>query len=211
MRLSLLVSEFRRFAGSTLHVNIGRVVPFTEFQHGGDRKLLTQELHGIVHALAGNEPPKPPRRLRKVREVGRLARQKAKKVGRFASRKARGVTRIVKLSAIGSDSEPGIQLGRWHRAIERHLESSGLGYTILRPNNFMQNFMGYYPPDKQGNLYVAEYGTGVIHVYDLQGAEIQSLDTGKGEGALYGIEIGPDGALWVVDKATPAVYRLDPQ
>ncbi len=96
LRLSLLVSEFRRFAGSTLHVNIGRVVPFTEFQHGGDRKLLTQELHGIVHALAGNEPPKPPRHLRKVREVGRLARQKAKKVGRFASRKARGVTRLAR-------------------------------------------------------------------------------------------------------------------
>jgi uncharacterized protein YbjT (DUF2867 family) len=68
--------------------------------------------------------------------------------------KAAGVKRIVKLSAFGSDIEPGIQLGRWHRAFERHLEASGLQFTILRPNNFMQNFTGYYPPDKQGVIYL---------------------------------------------------------
>lgn len=64
--------------------------------------------------------------------------------------------------------------------------------------------------DGQGHVYVAEFGSGVIHAYDLEGNELQTLDTGKGEGALYGIEIGPDGKLWVVDNATPAVYRLDP-
>jgi uncharacterized protein YbjT (DUF2867 family) len=68
--------------------------------------------------------------------------------------KGAGVKRIVKLSAFGSDIEPGIQLGRWHRAIERHLEASGLEFTILRPNNFMQNFTGYYPPDKDGVIYL---------------------------------------------------------
>ncbi len=63
--------------------------------------------------------------------------------------------------------------------------------------------------DGQGHLMVGEYGTGVIHAYDLDGTEIQSLDTGWGEGAIYGIEAGPDGKLWVVDNAAPAVYRLD--
>lgn len=62
--------------------------------------------------------------------------------------------------------------------------------------------------DGQGHIFVAEYGTGVIHAYTLDGAEIQSLDTGWGEGAIYGIEVGPDGALWAVDHAEPAVYRL---
>lgn len=62
--------------------------------------------------------------------------------------------------------------------------------------------------DGLGHLFVAEFGTGVIHAYDLEGTEIQSLDTGWGEGAIYGIEVGPDGALWVVDHAEPAVYRL---
>ena len=79
--------------------------------------------------------------------------------------KAAGVKRIVKLSAIGSDSEPGIQLGRWHRAIEKHLEASGVDYTILRPNNFMQNFIGYYPPDASGAIYLP-WGDGVASFID---------------------------------------------
>jgi sugar lactone lactonase YvrE len=61
-----------------------------------------------------------------------------------------------------------------------------------------------------GVLYVAELGTGVLHAYDLDGAEIQTLDTGSGAGAIYGVEIGPDGRLWVVNHAEPAVVRLDP-
>ena len=61
-----------------------------------------------------------------------------------------------------------------------------------------------------GVLYVAEYGTGVLHSFDLDGAPLQTLDTGWGEGAVFGIELGPDGHLWVVDHAQPAVVRLDP-
>lgn len=62
--------------------------------------------------------------------------------------------------------------------------------------------------DAKGHLFVGEFGNGVIHAYDLEGNEIQSLDTEWGEGAMHGIEIGPDGALWAVDNAKPAVYRL---
>ena len=61
-----------------------------------------------------------------------------------------------------------------------------------------------------GVLYVAEYGTGVLHALDLEGNTLQTLDTGWGEGAIYGIELGPDGHLWVVNHAEPAVVRLDP-
>ena len=79
--------------------------------------------------------------------------------------KAAGVTHIVKLSAVGAEIEPGIQLGRWHRAIEKHLESSGLAYTFLRPNNFMQNFLGYYPPDREGTIYLP-WGDGACSFID---------------------------------------------
>jgi len=65
-----------------------------------------------------------------------------------------GVKHLVKLSVIGADAEPGIQLGRWHRAVERELETSGVPFTILRPTNYMTNFLGYYPADKDGNLYL---------------------------------------------------------
>ncbi|MFZ5475890.1 MAG: hypothetical protein ACOZNI_03870 [Myxococcota bacterium] len=59
-------------------------------------------------------------------------------------------------------------------------------------------------------LYVGEWGNGVIHEYDLDGAELRTLDTGLGEEALYGIEIGPDGKLWLTETATPSVRRVDP-
>ena len=64
--------------------------------------------------------------------------------------------------------------------------------------------------DGEGHVIVAEYGTGILRAYDLQGTELQSLDTGWGEAATYGIEVGPDGALWAIDLGSPAVYRLAP-
>ena len=68
--------------------------------------------------------------------------------------KQAGVKHIVKLSAIGCENEPGIQLGRWHRAIEQKIEASGIAWTFLRPNNFYENFINFYGPDAQGAIYV---------------------------------------------------------
>ena len=43
----------------------------------------------------------------------------------------------------------------WHRAVEDKLKASGLGYTILRPNTFMQNIVAYNAPSirEQGAFY----------------------------------------------------------
>ncbi len=45
------------------------------------------------------------------------------------------VTRIVRLSAMGVEGSDNPM-----RRVERHLEASGLQYTLLRPNWFMQNY-----------------------------------------------------------------------
>lgn len=78
---------------------------------------------------------------------------------------AAGIKHIVKLSAFGCDNEPGIQLGRWHRAVEQAVEASGIPYTFLRPNNFMENFIGYYPPAPDGNIYLP-FGQGAVSWID---------------------------------------------
>lgn len=52
-----------------------------------------------------------------------------------------GVRHIVRLSVSGAVVDSGIQLGRWHREVERYLEQSGIAYTHLRPTTFMQNFV----------------------------------------------------------------------
>lgn len=59
-------------------------------------------------------------------------------------------------------------------------------------------------------LFVVEFGTGVIHEFDLEGVAIRTLDTGLGGQMVYGIEGGPDGHLWMTEISTPAVVRIDP-
>jgi len=52
---------------------------------------------------------------------------------------ATGVTRMVKLSIWRAD-EGLTPTARWHRPGEEMLQSSGLAWTFLRPNFYMQNF-----------------------------------------------------------------------
>ncbi len=59
------------------------------------------------------------------------------------------------------------------------------------------------------HLIVGEWGNGKLSELDLDGTLLRSLDTGFGSQRLYGIEIGPDGQLWVIDKDS-GVYRIDP-
>ncbi len=54
-----------------------------------------------------------------------------------AAKKA-GVQTVVNMSAMGVEHSSGDL-----RDVEKHLESSGLNYTLLRPNWFMQNFNTY--------------------------------------------------------------------
>lgn len=68
--------------------------------------------------------------------------------------KKAGVKHIVKLSALGAEAEPGIQMGRWHREIEKYVENSGISYTFLRPASFMQNYINYNAEsvEKEGEI-----------------------------------------------------------
>jgi uncharacterized protein YbjT (DUF2867 family) len=56
-----------------------------------------------------------------------------------------GIGRIVKLSASGAAPNSPVALMRRHAQAERILETSGLGYTILRPQLYMQNFLRFGP------------------------------------------------------------------
>jgi uncharacterized protein YbjT (DUF2867 family) len=57
--------------------------------------------------------------------------------------KEAGVEHIVRLSALGSDDQPGYSLGRAHRDVELYLLATGMNATILRCNSFMENFSVY--------------------------------------------------------------------
>ena len=55
-----------------------------------------------------------------------------------------GIRRIVKLSGIGAAVESAGMLQRMHGEAERLLRASGLEWTMLRANGFMQNFPAFY-------------------------------------------------------------------
>lgn len=50
-----------------------------------------------------------------------------------------GVAHVVKLSALGADPDARVAIHRQHGRGDAHLIASGMGYTCLRPNAFMQN------------------------------------------------------------------------
>ena len=53
-----------------------------------------------------------------------------------------GVKHIVHLGACG-DNDTRVAHYGWHQFIERYIEWSGIGFTHLRPEIFMQNLLGY--------------------------------------------------------------------
>ncbi len=84
-----------------------------------------------------------------------------------ASREA-GVKHLVLNSALGAADYPK-SFPSWHRAVEDKLKSSGLPYTILRPNSFMQNIVTYSAPSirAQGAFYAA-MGNAKVSLIDVR-------------------------------------------
>jgi len=87
--------------------------------------------------------------------------------------KAQGVRHIVFASALGVDAVEQAPL----RIVERRLMASGVPYTILRPNFFMENFStGFLAPMlKQGGIFLAgaDGKTSFISVLDI--AEVAAV------------------------------------
>jgi uncharacterized protein YbjT (DUF2867 family) len=67
----------------------------------------------------------------------------------------------------------------WHRKVEDKLKTSGLGYTIFRPNGFFQNIVMYNAPSirAEGAFYAAmgEAETSLIDVRDVGAAAARAL------------------------------------
>ncbi|MFD2516185.1 SDR family oxidoreductase [Pontibacter locisalis] len=109
--------------------------------------------------------------------------------------KRTGVKHIVRLSALGADAEPGIQLGRWHREIEKYIEDSGISYTFLRPASFMQNFVTYSDKSikEEGRFYQSkgEGKVAYIDTRDIAAVAVEALIGEGHEGKIYELT-GPE-------------------
>lgn len=141
-------------------------------------------LESIRAALQGIE---------KVFLVGPPTANVAEMEGRFVDEaKSAGVKHLVKLSALGGHQAifPGL-----HRDSEEKIEASGLPYTFLRPNGFMQNFVNYNAGTiKSQNAFYGAQGNGAvshIDIRDIGATAVKVLSSGGHEGKAYALT-GPE-------------------
>jgi uncharacterized protein YbjT (DUF2867 family) len=105
-----------------------------------------------------------------------------------------GVRHVVLNSALGA-GDYSKSFPSWHRKVEEKLKASGLDYTILRPNSFMQNILTYYAPSirTQGAFYAAmgNARTSFIDVRDVAVVATKTLTTPGHAGKTYELN-GPE-------------------
>lgn len=100
--------------------------------------------------------------------------------------KGAGVRHIVKLSAIGIDDETQARAIKWHGANEQHIRESGVAFTFLRPNSFMQNFITYFSP-RNGAIYLP-WGNGTasfVDTRDVASVAATALRSDGHKGKIY--------------------------
>src|SRR5690606_39448297 len=92
-----------------------------------DERLLEPALAGTTRLflLTGNEPG-----------FGEIQR------GVVRAAEALGVRHVVKLSALGASDHSNSSIAREHWWAEQALQQTAMGWTLLRPHAFMQNWLG---------------------------------------------------------------------
>jgi uncharacterized protein YbjT (DUF2867 family) len=127
-----------------------------------------------------------------------------------AAKEAR-VRHVVKFSGMDADVDSEWRFLRWHGEAEKELENSGLAFTHLQPNQFMQVYLRFQPTiASQGKFYAASRDSTVspVDVRDIAAVAVSVL-TGSGhEGRKYVIT-GPESLSYadVAEKFSKALGR----
>lgn len=112
--------------------------------------------------------------------------------------KRAGVKQIVKLSVWGAGGES-FSFAKAHRPVEQAIERSGMAWTFLRPNGFMQNMSNYMAGTikSQGAFYSSLGDAKISHVdvRDIAAVAAKALTESGHEGKVYELT-GPDGLTY---------------
>jgi uncharacterized protein YbjT (DUF2867 family) len=159
-------------------------------------ETLDSALEGVATALLLT-PPSP-----RTFELNRDFIEAAKRAG---------VRRVVKLSAVGADESAPEGFSKWHGQSEEFLKASGLGWTILRPNFFMQNILGQAQTvATQGVIYQpgGDARASLIDARDIGAVAARTLADEGHEGKTYTLT-GPEGLSYtdVAAKLSDATGR----
>jgi len=141
-------------------------------------EALQPLLRGVdkLFLISGNVPHQDELELNVVREA-----------------KKAGVRHIVQNSVWGAESEA-FSFAKVHRPVEREIEASGVAYTFLRPNGYMQNMSSFYAQTikTQGAFYLPAGEARISHidVRDIASVAAKVLTETGHEGKAYGTRAG---------------------
>lgn len=97
--------------------------------------------------------------------------------------RAHGVEHIVRLSALGVGYPRRITLGTVHGEAERMIRASGIDWTFLRPNAFMQNFISYWGESiRARKAFCVPQGQGRVSLIDVRDIAEVAVETLVGAG-----------------------------
>ncbi|MDH3496745.1 MAG: SDR family oxidoreductase [Gemmatimonadota bacterium] len=100
---------------------------------------------------------------------------------------------VVKVSAVGTGPRSPFALGRWHAEIEAELVASGMGWTFLRPQSYMQNLLMAAPTiQTEGKLYapMRDGRTPLVDVRDVAAVAAACVLEPGHEGMTYDVTGG---------------------
>ena len=139
-------------------------------------ETIRAALHGVEKIFLVGPP---------VRDLPALEANFVKEV------RAAGRKHIVKLSALGGRES---MFPSGHRDSEENIEASGLPYTFLRPNGFMQNLVNYNAGTiRSQNAFYGCQGNGavsIIDIRDIAAAAVIVLAATGHEGKSYALTGG---------------------
>ncbi len=85
-----------------------------------------------------------------------------------AAKRASRMRHLIHFSALGASPQAPFRFGRIHGQTEEQIKSSRLKWTILRPGNFMQNWLAFAPAIKQTGLIHDPLDTVVVAYVDVR-------------------------------------------
>ena len=105
-----------------------------------------------------------------------------------------GVRHIVKLSQLHADTNAPGRFLRYHAGVEAAVQASGLTFTFLRPNLYMQGLLNFRQSIQEQSAFFAAAGDArisAVDVRDLADVAVAALTTSQHDNKVYALT-GPD-------------------
>ncbi|AKU92465.1 SDR family oxidoreductase [Vulgatibacter incomptus] len=198
--MKILISGATGNVGSELAKALVRKgVPFRAMVRGDEGSCSLRSLPG-VEVVSGDfdDSESMARALRGVERAFLLSpsteRAEARQLAFVEAAKRSGVLHVVKLSQWAADAASPVRFLRYHAAVEAALRASGMAFTVLRPNLFMQGLLGFRRSIASEGRFFAAAGDARISLIDVRDIAALAAEvlTGAGhEGKIYQLT-GPE-------------------